>query len=320
MILSIQYLFWLAGAILALTAVMTLADRQHPKRWTSGLFWGLFSLVFLIGDRLPPAWVGAGVLLMAVLAGCGAVGSGHHASRPERETRASAGRLGNRLFIPALAIPVVTVIGSVLLKDVQIAGLPLLDPKNVTFVSLGLGALVALALACWLTRDTPIQAMRESRRLTDALGWSLVLPQALAMLGLVFTDAGVGKAVAHLATAYVALDLRLVAVVVYVVGMAAFTVIMGNGFAAFPVMTGGIGVPVLVGVYHADPAVMAAIGMFSGYCGTLMTPMAANFNIVPAALLELDDKNAVIKAQVPTALAVLACNVVLLYLLMFGIP
>jgi len=211
---------------------------------------------------------------------------------------------------------VVTVIGSVLLKDVQIAGLPLLDPKNVTFVSLGLGALVALALACWLTRDTPIQAMRESRRLTDALGWSLVLPQALAMLGLVFTDAGVGKAVAHLATAYVALDLRLVAVVVYVVGMAAFTVIMGNGFAAFPVMTGGIGVPVLVGVYHADPAVMAAIGMFSGYCGTLMTPMAANFNIVPAALLELDDKNAVIKAQVPTALAVLACNVVLLYLLM----
>lgn len=295
---------------------MTLADRHHPKRWTSGLFWGLFSLVFLIGDRLPPSWVGAGVLLMAVLAGCGAVGSGHHVTRPERETRASAGRLGNRLFIPALAIPVVTVIGSVLLKDVQIAGLPLLDPKNVTFVSLGLGALVALALACWLTRDTPIQAMRESRRLTDALGWSLVLPQALAMLGLVFTDAGVGKAVAHLATAYVALDLRLVAVVVYVVGMAAFTVIMGNGFAAFPVMTGGIGVPVLVGVYHADPAVMAAIGMFSGYCGTLMTPMAANFNIVPAALLELDDKNAVIKAQVPTALAVLACNVVLLYLLM----
>lgn len=316
MILSIQYLFWLAGAILALTAVMTLADRHHPNRWTSGLFWGLFSLVFLIGDRLPPAWVGAGVLLMALLAGCGAVGSGHHVTRPERETRASAGRLGNRLFIPALAIPVVTVIGSVLLKDVQIAGLPLLDPKNVTFVSLGLGALVALALACWLTRDTPIQAMRESRRLTDALGWSLVLPQALAMLGLVFTDAGVGKAVAHLATAYVALDLRLVAVVVYVVGMAAFTVIMGNGFAAFPVMTGGIGVPVLVGVYHADPAVMAAIGMFSGYCGTLMTPMAANFNIVPAALLELDDKNAVIKAQVPTALAVLACNVVLLYLLM----
>jgi uncharacterized membrane protein len=91
---------------------------------------------------------------------------------------------------------------------------------------------------------------------------------------------------------------------------------MGNGFAAFPVMTGGIGVPVLVGVFHGNPAVMAAIGMFSGYCGTLLTPMAANYNIVPAALLELPDKYAVIKAQVPTALAMLVVNIVLLYVLM----
>jgi uncharacterized membrane protein len=91
---------------------------------------------------------------------------------------------------------------------------------------------------------------------------------------------------------------------------------MGNGFAAFPVMTGGVGVPVLVGVFHANPASMAAIGMFSGYCGTLMTPMAANFNIVPAALLELPDKNGVIRAQWPTAVAVLLVNVLLLYLLL----
>jgi uncharacterized membrane protein len=62
---------------------------------------------------------------------------------------------------------------------------------------------------------------------------------------------------------------------------------------------------------------MAAIGMLSGYCGTLLTPMAANFNIVPAALLELPDKNAVIRAQVPTALTLLVCNVFLLYFLMF---
>jgi uncharacterized membrane protein len=82
-------------------------------------------------------------------------------------------------------------------------------------------------------------------------------------------------------------------------------------------MTGGVGVPVLVGVFHADPAVMVAIGMFSGYCGTLLTPMAANYNIVPAALLELPDKNAVIKVQVPTALAILAANIVLMNVLAF---
>ena len=52
---------------------------------------------------------------------------------------------------------------------------------------------------------------------------------------------------------------------------------------------------------NADAAApLAAIGMLSGYCGTLLTPMAANFNLVPAALLELKDPNAVIRQQVAT--------------------
>lgn len=316
MIISIQYLHWLAGVILAITAFMTVTDRSNPKRWTTGLFWGLFAVAFLIGERLPPVWVGVGVIVMAVIAGFGGVGFGRHQDLNDRARRESAGRLKNKLFIPALAIPLVTVVGAVLLKNVKFGDVFLLDPANSTFVSLGIGSLVALGLACWLTRDTPVQAMRESRRLTEALGWALVLPQMLAMLGLVFNDAGVGKAVAHLATAYINLDFRLVAVMVYVLGMALFTIVMGNGFAAFPVMTGGIGVPVLVGMYGANPAVMAAIGMFSGYCGTLMTPMAANYNLIPAALLELPDKYAVIKAQIPTALAMLVANILLLYFLM----
>jgi uncharacterized membrane protein len=316
MIISIQYLYWLAGVILAITAFMTATDRSNPKRWTTGLFWGLFAIAFLVGEKLPPVWVGVGVIVMAVIAGFGGVGFGQHENLNDRARRESAGRLKNKLFIPALAIPLVTVIGAVLLKNIKFGDVFLLDPANSTFVSLGIGSLVALGLACWLTRDTPVQAMRESRRLTEALGWALVLPQMLAMLGLVFNDAGVGKAVAHLATAYINLDFRLVAVMVYVLGMALFTIVMGNGFAAFPVMTGGIGVPVLVGMYGANPAVMAAIGMFSGYCGTLMTPMAANYNLIPAALLELPDKYAVIKAQIPTALVMLVANILLLYFLM----
>lgn len=316
MIVSIQYFYWLAGALLLITAGMIVSDRNHPKRWTSALFWALFSMVFLIGDRLSPFVVGVGVLVMAGIAGIGGVGRGAHTELPIKAARASAGRLGHKLFIPALSIPLVTVIGTVLLKHVQIGGVPLLDPKNTTFVSLGLGCLVALILACILTRDTPLQGLRESRRLTEALGWTMVLPQMLAMLGLLFNDAGVGAAVAHVTTAYINMDYRLIAVMVYVLGMALFTMIMGNGFAAFPVMTGGVGVPVLVGIYGANPAVMAAIGMFSGYCGTLMTPMAANYNMVPVALLELPDKYAVIKAQIPTALVMLAVNIVLLYLLM----
>lgn len=317
MVLSIAHLYYLVGAILALTAAMTLADRQHPKRYSSALFWGLYAVVFLAGDQLLPVWVGVGAIAMALIAGFGGVGVGHHAARSVAEYAASAKRLGNKLFVPALAIPVLTMIGTLSASHLKIGSVPLLDPKNTTLVSLGIGCVVALALACWLTRETPAQGIRESRRLTDALGWALVLPQMLGMLGLVFSDAGVGKAVAYITTSYINMDVRFFAVAVYVVGMALFTVIMGNGFAAFPVMTGGVGVPVLVGVFHGDPAVMAAVGMLSGYCGTLMTPMAANFNIVPAALLELPDKNAVIRVQVPTALVLLTVNVFLLNFLMF---
>jgi len=231
MILSIQHLYILVGLILAITAVMTLADRQHPKRYTSALFWGLYSLVFLVGDKLPPALVGVGAIAMAVIAGMRGVGAGKHDEPTPAQYEASAKRLGNKLFMPALAIPLVTVIGTVLVSKVKIGDAFLLDPKNTTLVSLGVGCVAALALACWLTRETPVQGMRESRRLTDALGWAVVLPQMLGMLGLVFSDAGVGKAVAYVTTSYINMDIRFVAVAVYVLGMALFTIIMGNGFA-----------------------------------------------------------------------------------------
>ncbi|SMB26825.1 membrane hypothetical protein [Serratia proteamaculans] len=153
--------------------------------------------------------------------------------------------------------------------------------------------------------------------LLDSIGWAFILPQILATLGLLFTTAGVGTAISHLTQEYLAVDNRFIAVAVYAIGMALLTMIMGNAFAAFPIVTAGIGIPILVLQHGGNPAVMAAIGMFSGYCGTLMTPMAANFNIVPAALLELPDKNAVIKAQIPTGVLLLLVNVFLLYFLMF---
>lgn len=313
MIFSLPHLYILVGVVLAFVALMTATDRQHPRRVGSALFWGFYALVFLVGDLLPPAWIGAGVIAMAVLAGLRRVAPGTHPQPSAAEYAARALRLGNRLFLPALAIPAIAIAGALLAKHAQVAGMPLLDTGNPTLAAVGMASVAALLLACWLTRETPAQGVREARRLVDAMSWALVLPQLLAMLGLLFSDAGVGKAVAWVATHYISMDILFVAVAVYVLGMALFTIVMGNGFAAFPVMTGGVGVPVLVGVFHANPAAMAAIGMFSGYCGTLMTPMAANFNIVPAALLELPDKNAVIRAQWPTALTVLVVNIFLLY-------
>ena len=316
MIFSLGFLYVLVGLLLGFVALLTALDRDHPRRLTSSLFWGLYAAVYLVGDFMPPALAGALMIAMALLAGCGLVKPGRHGTLPDGERRASAARLGNRLFLPALVIPLVTVLGATLLKDVHIGSFALFDKAHLTLSCLGLAALLALGAACWLTRASPVQGLREARRLVDAMSWAVTLPHMLAVLGLLFAEAGVGKAVAQVTKSWFAVDSRLAAVALYCIGMALFTVIMGNGFAAFPVIAGGIGVPVLVGQYGADPAVMAAIGMFSAYCGTLMTPMAANFNIVPAALLELPDKNAVIKAQIPTALPLLAANIVLLYFLM----
>lgn len=316
MIILLDYFYLVLGAMLTIAAFMTLRDKHNPKRYTTALFWGLYAVVYLAGEHIPPVAAGAIMVLMALIAGFGGIALGKYGFLPEGERRASAKRLGNRLFIPALIIPVVTMLGSTLLKDVTINGMLLFEQKHLTLVALGCASLLAVASACWLTRATPVQGMREWRRLVDSIGWALVLPHMLAVLGLLFSEAGVGKAVAHIATSYVAMDSRFIAVAVYCIGMALFTIVMGNGFAAFPVMAGGVGIPILIGVYDANPAVMAAIGMFSAYCGTLMTPMAANFNIVPAALLELPDKNAVIKAQIPTALPLLGANIVLLYFLM----
>ena len=316
MTLTIEHFYILVGLLLAGVAIMNLVDRSNPRRYTTALFWGLYALLYLAGERMPPAAVGALMIAMALLAGFGGVKAGAPKNLDPEQRRANVARLGNRIFIPALLLPLVTVIGATVLKDVQIGGLPMLDPAHLTLVSMGCGAIVALIAACWLTRATPLQGVREARRLIDAMSWAVVLPHILAVLGLLFSEAGVGKAVAHLTTTYIGLDSAFVAVAVYCIGMALFTIVMGNGFAAFPVMAGGVGIPVLIGVYGANPAVMAAIGMFSAYCGTLMTPMAANFNIVPAALLELPDKNAVIRAQIPSALPILIANIFLLYFLM----
>jgi uncharacterized membrane protein len=168
-----------------------------------------------------------------------------------------------------------------------------------------------------MLRPPLLAPIKEARRLLDAIGWAAVLPQMLAALGALFAIAGVGTAVSGLATRWLPLGTPFAAVMTYGLGMAVFTMIMGNAFAAFPVMTAGIGLPLIVQRFGGDPTIMSAIGMLSGFCGTLMTPMAANFNIVPTALLELPDENAVIKVQIPTALILLGANILLMNFFVF---
>ncbi|WP_211454854.1 DUF979 domain-containing protein [Collimonas antrihumi] len=324
-LITINEIYYLIGVILMLLVGMTLRDKGNPKRMTTALFWFLFGTVFLFSDLLVSALgksmayriIGVEVVLISLIAGFGLLSIGSYKQRSHDERQASANQIGNWIFLPAVLIPVVTVLCTVLLKGVSVGGVYLLDQKQLTLAALCVGCISAILAGWKLTGGTPLHAVRESRRLLDAIGWAAVLPQMLAMLGGVFVAAQTGKSVQEVVSLFVNPDSRFMLVVIYCVGMALFTMIMGNAFAAFPVLTAGIALPFLITVHHADPAPLVTIGMLAGYCGTLMTPMGANYNIVPAALLELKDKYLVIKTQIPTALTLLAANILLMYFLIF---
>jgi uncharacterized membrane protein len=309
--------YLLAGLVFAAFAVLSAMDRNNRKRFGNAAFWALVAVSFLAGDYLGDLGNGVLVLGLALIAGLGLLGRGEPATTSAEERKTLAERFGEKLFIPALTLPVVVAFGVLVLKPVTIGGAPLLDPKQATLISLALAAVIAVGVGLILLRQPLMSPLQEGRRLMDTVGWAALLPQMLAALGAVFAIAGVGELIGQLVTSYIPMDARLTAVAVYCLGMAGFTMIMGNAFAAFPVMTAGIGLPILIKQFGGDPAVVASIGMLSGFCGTLMTPLAANFNLVPAALLELPDRYAVIKAQIPTALPLLIANVILMYVLAF---
>ena len=315
--ITLEHVYWLSGLMMGGVALVNARDGSNPRRVNNTAFWALYAVTFLAGSYLPDLVNGFLVIGMVLVASVRGLGQGKGEAKTREEREASAEQWGNRLFVPALAIPIVTVLGTIVFKRIAINGAPVVDLKQVTVISLAIATIVALTIGMVMLRPPLGAPIREARRLLDAVGWAAVLPQMLAALGALFALAGVGTVVSGIAQKWIPLDHPFAVVATYAVGMAAFTMIMGNAFAAFPVMTAGIGLPLIVQKYGGDPAIMAAIGMLSGFCGTLMTPMAANFNIVPTALLELPDENAVIKVQIPTALLLLGANILLMNFLVF---
>jgi uncharacterized membrane protein len=303
----------LAGLVFAAVAVASALARGERKRWANAGFWGLLAVSFLFGDRLGN--LGNGVLVLGLALIGGLVGLGPAPAMSSVGVGEGARRLGGRVFLPLLIIPLVTLVGTVTLGLIRPGGAPLVDPKQVTVISLALGIVIALGVAMIMTRPPLTAPVREARRLLQSVGAAAILPQLLAALGAVFVLAGVGPAVQSLLGAWIPLDNRLAVIIAYCLGMALFTMVVGNAFAAFPIMVAGLGAPLIVGRFGGDAAIMGALGMLSGFCGTLMTPMASH-NIIPTALLDLPPW-AVIRVQAPTALAILAVNVTLLALLVF---
>lgn len=311
-LVSLNSFYVLAGAFVLATAVRVALDKGHTRRWSTALFWGLLGASFAFGGSIPPTVAGYLVLGMTILAASGRVGLSRERSTGREERLASAQRLGDRLFWPALLIPATAVVGSLFLGRIRWHGVALVDSANLSVTSVCIGAVLALAAGLRLTRAPVRDAVGEGSRLIQTVGWALILPQALAALGGLFARAGVGAVVAGLVERALPTQFSFVAVAAYCLGMVLFTICLGNAFAAFAVVTGGIGVPLIVHAHGGNPAIMAAIGMLAGFCGTLLTPMAANFNLVPVMLLELEDKNAVIRAQLPIALALFAFNLLLM--------
>jgi uncharacterized membrane protein len=313
-VITLSWLYVLAGLVFASFALASVYDVGNPKRWGNAAFWLLVALSFWFGDLLGDVANGILVLGLVGLSGMHLLGRSAGQSTSEDERQLSSRRLGSRLFLPALIIPVTAFVGTLLFNYTSLKNSGLIDPKAVTLVLLGLGVIVALLVCQLWLRPPAMAAAEEGGRLANAIGWALVLPQMLAALGAVFAAAGVGTTIGSIAQHVIPSGSIFLAVLLYALGMVIFTMIMGNAFAAFPVMVAAIGVPILIQADGGRAAVIGAVGMLAGYCGTLMTPMAANFNIVPAALLELKSQYGVIKVQIATAVPLLIANILILYI------
>ncbi len=307
--ITYEWLYILTAVFFGIWSLLSLRDR----RWGNAAFWALLAASFLLGSHVSDLVNGLIVLGMVAIAGVGGLKRSDPATTTQEERAKFSAILGNRLFLPALIVPVTAVAGTLLYNYTPLSGTGLFEDRRETLLLFAIGVVFALAAAMVWLKPPVLAPAEEGRRLLDSIGWAAILPQMLAALGAVFALAGVGDIIGSVAGSIIPDGSILLTVIVFALGMAVFTMIMGNAFAAFPVMAAAIGIPLLVEDYGGNPAVIGAVGMLAGFCGTLMTPMAANFNIVPAALLELKDQNGVIRQQIGTAIPLWFCNVAIIY-------
>ena len=295
----LQIFYIMIGLYMGLTMVFTIKDKNHKTRIGTALFWGILSAVFMFGDYIPSQIVGALVIVIAVLSATKQINIGTLKQLDETFATLKAEKLGLKIFIPSLSIAIIAML---IASFTDFSGT----------VAIGISSTLTLVLTFVITKAKPKEFLEDSNRMYQSMGSFVILPQLLASLGVLFTAAGVGDKISAIISGVIPTGNVLVGVIAYCVGMAVFTAIMGNAFAAFSVITVGVGLP-FVFAQGGDPVVCSVLALTAGYCGTLLTPMAANFNILPAALLELKDKNAVIKAQAPIAIILLVTHIFLMY-------
>lgn len=300
-VLEIAYI--IIGLQFLYTSYCAFKDQGNTSRIGTGIFWGLVGITFIGGEILPNKVIGGIVVILALLTLFKRVKIGKFPHLDEKEAEKRVKKIGNWIFIPVILMAVLALLIAQIFPDFS-------------KVAIGIAAIIATVAILFITRQKPHALLSENNRMIQQVSTSGILPQLLGALGAIFTAAGVGTVISNMIGSVVPDQSRFFGVVAYVLGMVIFTMIMGNAFAAFTVITVGIGAPFVFSL-GANPILASALAMTAGYCGTLLTPMAANFNALPVALMDMKNPNGVIKVQAPIAIIMIVVHIILMYFLAF---
>ena len=287
----------LVGLIAIYAGIKNLLDEENPSRIGTAIFWCSFGIVTALGTWLPAKVSGVLVIIMCLPPIFKKVKIGKTDNPTKEHTEQQFKKIGMKIFVPAFSVAVCSLFFA-------------LFSNMSSMVAITVGVIVAMVLlmAFDTKQNKPAVFLNDSERFLGITGPLSMLPQLLGCLGGVFTAAGVGDVIAQLVEKIVPKGNVNIGIIVYAIGMVLFTMIMGNAFAAITVMTVGIGAPFVL-AYGANPVVIGMLALTCGYCGTLLTPMAANFNILPVAILNMKDRWGAIKNQVLVAIFMLVFQI-----------
>ena len=295
--IGLNVVWVIIGLITIYAGIKNLLDKENPSRVGTAVFWCSFGIVCGFGSWLPAKVSGALVLIMCLPPIFKKVKIGKTDNPTQEHTEQQFKKIGMKIFVPAFSVAVCSLFFA-------------LFSNMSSMVAITVGVIVAMILlmAFDAKQNKPAVFLNDSERFLGITGPLSMLPQLLGCLGGVFTAAGVGDVIAQLVEKIVPKGNVNIGIIVYAIGMVLFTMIMGNAFAAITVMTVGIGAPFVL-AYGANPVVIGMLALTCGYCGTLLTPMAANFNILPVAILNMKDRWGAIKNQVLVAIIMLVFQI-----------
>lgn len=302
MVKLLELVYMVIGVICLYAAYKNFKDTTNTSRIGTVVFWGSLGILMAVSRFLPSFVNGILVVAMCVTLITKKLRKGIPNNPTKEETMENFTKIGFKIFLPALSIGLSALVFGLIGWN--------------SLVGTGFGVILAIVmLRIFLPKNKLKVFFDDSERFLAIVGPTCLLPILLSVLGTIFTKAGVGEVISSIVSGFIPEGNLTIGIIVYGIGMALFTMIMGNGFAAITVMTVGIGGPFVLDL-GADPVIVGMLALTCGFCGTLMTPMAANFNVLPVAILDMKDNMGVIKNQVIVALIMLAFQIG--YMLVFA--